>query len=176
MRSVNYWTHIETNRQASSVDGLVCSLNINKESNAVTIDRNHNEVFEDRVDFPFWDGLNAGVIRMQRCTGCERWIWPAEWRCGKCGSYELEWQEVPGEGIVYGWGRTHYPFAPEFNDMRPYTNVLVELPAAGGRRVFGVLLDAPETVRVGDQVIADIQPPSSRTQNLPALWWRLKLE
>jgi len=139
----------------------------------MAMDRNYNVVFENRVDFPFWEGLGQGVVRMQRCDKCSKWIWPAEWRCGECGSWDLHWEEVEGTGTVNAWERTHYNFVPAFKDMLPYVNVLVELPHAGKVKLVGVLLEPSAGVKIGAPVIADIQPASEKTHNLPALWWRL---
>jgi uncharacterized protein len=139
----------------------------------LAVDRNQNRVFGDRVDFPFWDGLARGRIQIQRCNQCARWIWPAEWRCGQCGSFELHWEETPGTGTVYAWERTHYPFMPSFADLIPYVTVLVELPQAGNRRLFGLLVGSEDGLRIGAPVEAAIQPASERTKSLSALWWRL---
>lgn len=142
----------------------------------MTIDRNFEIEFSQRVDHSFWEGLAEGQVRVQRCSGCARWLWPAEWRCGKCGSWDLHWEAVAGEGRVYAWERTYQPFAPLFADMLPYVNIMVELPQAGGVRMLGLLLPPDDAVRIGARVIAAIQEPSERTQGLPALWWRLAVE
>lgn len=139
----------------------------------MTLDRNRNVVFANRVDAPFWQGLSEGVVRIQRCKGCAAWIWPAEHRCGDCGSFDLGWEPVDATGTIYSWTRTHYAFVPAFKDLVPYINVLVALPAAGNRRIVGLLLDQVDRVRIGDVVLPDIAAPSERTKNQPALRWRL---
>jgi uncharacterized OB-fold protein len=140
----------------------------------VTIDRNHNVVFENRIDFPYWDGLKKGEVRCQRCEKCGRWTWPAEWRCPACGSWDFHWEAVEAQGEIYAWERTHYPFSKNFKDLLPYVTVLVALPAAGDIRMVGLLLGAEkQNIKIGLKVTPDIQAPSARTLNLPALWWRL---
>lgn len=139
----------------------------------MAIDRNYNVVFENRVDYPYWEGLGKGEIRIQRCDRCQRWMWPAEWRCGECGSWDLHFEAVKGEGVIYAWERTHYSFVPAFADLLPYVNVLVELPKAGNRRLVGLLIGSDEGVKIGARVEAAIQPSAPRTKNLPALFWRL---
>ena len=140
---------------------------------AVAIDRNHNVVFENRIDFPYWDGLIKGELRVQRCDKCERWTWPAEWRCGDCGSWELHWEPVDARGVVYAWERTHYPFSQKFKDLLPYVTVLVALPAAGERRMVGHLLGSDAGIKIGARVNPEIQAPSPLTRNRPALFWRM---
>lgn len=139
----------------------------------MTIDRNFNAVFENRVDYPFWQGLEQDELRIQRCSGCRRWMWPAEWRCGECGSWDFDWETIAPEGTIYAWERTHQPFVPQFADMLPYVNALVELPQAGNRHILGLVLPPHEGIRIGARVTAAIQPPGERTHGLPALWWRL---
>ncbi|HTO39996.1 MAG TPA: OB-fold domain-containing protein [Rhizomicrobium sp.] len=139
----------------------------------MTVDRNHNAVFENRVDFPFWDGLEKSEVRIQRCDHCKQWLWPAEWRCGNCGSWDLNWEQVSGDGTVYAWERTHYPFMPAYKELLPYVNILASLTDAGGSRVVGLLVGPSENIRIGAPVKAVIQPASARTCNLPILSWRL---
>lgn len=140
----------------------------------MTIERNRNVVFDRRVDAPYWEGLAQGILKIQRCVNCAEWIWPAEHRCGGCGSFELRWQALdPVEGRVYSWTRTHYPFVPAYTDLIPYINVLVELPDAGGRRMVGLLTDRVERVRIGDRVSPVFEASQPRTRDLPALRWRL---
>lgn len=134
-------------------------------------DRNHHADFGSRVDAPYWAGLERGELRVQRCAGCAQWIWPAEWRCGVCGSFESEWPEVAPVGRVYTWTRTHYPFVPGYEV--PYVHVLVALNEAGGRRLLGVLTGSDDGLRIGAEVAGHVEPASELTRNLPALRWRL---
>jgi uncharacterized OB-fold protein len=137
-------------------------------------ERNANVVFANRVDAPFWQGLAEGVVKIQHCMDCQNWIWPAEWRCGTCGSFELRWEEINPEGTVYAWNRTYYPFVQAYADLVPYVNIFVELPHAGNRRLLGLLLKPDDDVRIGAPVVPVIEPPSKRTRDLYALRWRLR--
>jgi uncharacterized OB-fold protein len=88
----------------------------------------------------------------------------------------MEWKTVDAGGIVYSWCRTHYPFAAQYADLIPYVNVLVELPAAGHRRVLGLLLGEADGLRIGAAVRPVIEQASERSHGLPALRWRLAAE
>lgn len=94
---------------------------------------------EDGVDLPFWEGLRDGVLRMQQCGDCRRWIWSPRVLCPHCHSWSLTWPEVEAVGTVYSWTRTWQPFDPGVRGHLPYVVVLVELPQAGGRRLLGAL-------------------------------------
>lgn len=136
-------------------------------------ERDFVEPFSRRVDFPYWDGLSHGELRIQRCATCAAWNWPADWRCPACGSYELGWEAVEPVGTVYSWIRTHVPFVPAYADLVPYVNVLVELPQAGGARLMGLLTADDSDVRIGAAVQGSFQAPSARTLDLAVLTWSL---
>lgn len=127
--------------------------------------------FSARVDHPYWAGLEREELLVQRCDACRRWSWPADWRCGACGSYELGWERVEPCGVVYSWVRTHVPLVAAYADLVPYVNVLVELPQAGGARLLGLL--SGDTVEIGAEVTGTFQPASPRTIDLPVLTWAL---
>ena len=128
--------------------------------------------FAQRVDAPYWDGLAHGELRVQQCRNCLYWQWPADWRCPACGSYEFRWTPVQPEGIVYSWIRTHYPFVPGYNDLLPYVNVLVELPAAGHVRMMGLLVGDTADPHIGDAVVGEFAPATPGTLGLAVLRWR----
>jgi uncharacterized OB-fold protein len=135
-------------------------------------ERDETTDFARRVDAPYWDGLAVSELRVQRCAGCRRWQWPADWRCPGCGSYQLGWEPVSPEGIVYSWIRTHYPFVPGYDALVPYVSVLVELPQAGRVRMMGHLIGDTADPHVGDRVEGVYEAASAMTINLPVLRWR----
>ena len=127
----------------------------------------------DGVDAPFWEGLAAGELRMQRCSSCQNWMWPPGWRCSRCGGWELAWEAVPPEGVIYSWTRTWHAFAPELKDVLPYVSLLVELPHAGNRRLLGILVDDEAGLEIGAKVTGLIQPASAKNSGQAVLRWRL---
>ncbi|MFD4196824.1 Zn-ribbon domain-containing OB-fold protein [Amycolatopsis thermoflava] len=135
----------------------------------MTGERNAAVEFGRRVDAPYWSGLAEGELRIQRCTSCRKWTWPADWRCPGCGSYDLGWEAVEAVGTVFSRIRTHYPFVPAYADLVPYDNVLVELPQAGGARLIGLLTGGG--ARIGDRVRGTFVAASERTAGLPVLTW-----
>ncbi|MFR9805311.1 Zn-ribbon domain-containing OB-fold protein [Pseudonocardia sp. RS010] len=136
-------------------------------------ERDEVHPFSDRVDHPYWEGLGAGELRIQRCAGCRRWSWPADWRCPACGGYDMTWEQVEPVGRVYSWIRTHLSFVPAYAELVPYVNVLVELPQAGGARIMGLLTGTEEGLRIGAQLAGSFRPASPRTADLPVLTWSL---
>lgn len=107
------------------------------------------------VDVPHWDGLRAGELRIQRCAGCRRWIWGPQPICPTCHAFDPGWEAVEPSGVIYSWTRTWQRFHP--TAAVPYTVVLVELPHAGGRRVFGMYAAAEDPV-IGARVRGEFEP------------------
>ena len=128
---------------------------------------------DDGLDAPHWEGLRRGELRIQHCPHCDRWTWSPRPICPGCHSGDLEWPVVEPAGTVYSWTRTWQPFSPEVTGHLPYVVVNVELPAAGHRRILGVLLDGDEAdVRIGARVKGEIESPVDPSV-YPVLRWRL---
>ncbi|ODU07663.1 MAG: hypothetical protein ABS81_00800 [Pseudonocardia sp. SCN 72-86] len=127
------------------------------------------------ADDTYWEGLEDGKFKLSRCAECRTWIWPASWRCGTCGSWELDWTDVEPVGTVYAYTRTWYPFdrVPERAAQVPYVVVLAELPDAGNTRVLGVLKGDETGLRVGAAVRGEIDSPTPEAKGHAAIRWVL---
>ena len=81
----------------------------------------------DRDSQPFWEAIQAGELRLQRCSGCDTLRWPPRAICNRCFDFDADWQPVSGRGVVVSWTRTHQVFAPAYRDEVPYVVVQVAL-------------------------------------------------
>jgi uncharacterized OB-fold protein len=127
----------------------------------------------DQLDAPYWEGLAAGELRMQRCTKCHRWWWAPVWRCSECGSWDLGWEAVPARGRVYSWVRSQQAFSQAMKTIVPFVTLLVEIPDADWRRLFGILVGPEDGLDIGVTVEGIIQPPSPLTHGQAVLRWKL---
>lgn len=127
------------------------------------------------ADGPYWDALEAGEFRISRCRGCARWMMPAHFRCGACGSWDIGWEEVTPEGVVYAWTRNHAvsDVLKERRGDLPYLTALIELPQAGGARVPGVLVGDPHGLKIGSRVRGVIRPPEERSRGHATMTWEV---
>ena len=127
-------------------------------------------------DGEFWNALDRGEFKISHCADCKTWIWPAHFRCGTCGSWQIKWSEVEPRGTVYSWTRTHYVTAviKERAVDLPFVVLLVELPGAGNVRIDGVLTGSEDGLRIGAPVRGVIQPPSEKTKGYTAMAWALE--
>lgn len=107
----------------------------------------------DGLSAPFWDGLKSEVLRLQKCGSCNSWQWGPEWLCHRCRSFNMRWQEVEPEGLIYTVERVWHPVHSALNQRVPYLIALVELPAAGNVRMIGNLLGDPmQQLAIGSKV------------------------
>ena len=76
---------------------------------------------------PFWDGLEAGEVHLQRCEDCEAWVFYPRSRCSSCLSDNLAWHTVSGEGTLYTFTLARQPTSPHFADEVPQKLAVVAL-------------------------------------------------
>ena len=102
----------------------------------------------NRDNAGFWDGVAAGELRFQRCSGCGVPRFPWLPGCNGCGSAEWTAEAASGAGTVYSHVTVHHPLPAAFRADGPYNVALVEL-AEGVRVVSNVIGLPPEQVRIG---------------------------
>jgi uncharacterized OB-fold protein len=112
----------------------------------------------DRDSEPYWAGLRAGELRVQRCRGCGTLRWPARAICNRCYSFEAEWVALSGHGTVVSWIRTHQPFLASFKDELPYVTVQVQLAEQSDIQPIGGFARGGVEPRIGMPVRAVFQP------------------
>jgi uncharacterized protein len=94
----------------------------------------------------FWDGIEEGELRIQRCGGCGRLRHPPRPMCPHCSSLERDYVVASGRGEVYSFVVHHHPPVP--GREHPFVVGLVELEE--GTRVVGNVIDVdPAEVHVG---------------------------
>lgn len=88
----------------------------------------------------FWDGTQAGELRLQRCEDCTETYFPPRPFCPKCGSRAVAVFKASGKASLYSYvinHRTH----PAFDG--PYAIAVVELEE--GPRMMTNIVNAPQT-------------------------------
>jgi len=61
---------------------------------------------------PFWEGLRAHEVRLQRCDACQKWIFYPRSNCPGCLSRELTWSTVSGQGTLHTFTISRTPTSP----------------------------------------------------------------
>jgi len=93
----------------------------------------------------FWEGVEAGELRIQKCNACGVLRHPPAPLCEQCGSSDQGYVVASGRGVVYSHVTHHYPKLPGVE--LPHTVLLVELEE--GVRVVSELADHGAPVRIG---------------------------
>jgi uncharacterized OB-fold protein/acyl dehydratase len=92
----------------------------------------------------FWEGVDAGELRIQRCGGCDVLRHPPQPMCDSCGSTDQRYVVASGAGTVYSHVAHHYPPLPGV--QLPHTVLLVELDE--GVRLVSELAPGEDAGRV----------------------------
>ena len=85
----------------------------------------------------YWDGLAAGELNVQYCSGCTRLRYPIVPVCPYCTGTLWQWRKLSGKGQVYSWVRYHRSYLPEFEDLMPYIVITAQMDE--GVRMYGRL-------------------------------------
>jgi uncharacterized OB-fold protein len=73
----------------------------------------------------FWDGIAAGRLLIQRCTGCSQLRHPSSPSCPRCRSLDWDVVEASRRGVIYSFVIVHQPPVPGL--AQPHAVVLVLL-------------------------------------------------
>lgn len=127
------------------------------------------------ADDSYWEGLEEGRFQLPRCSACARWTWPAQYRCGSCGSWDFDWVTLDPIGTIFTWTRSWYAFdrVRERTADIPYVTIVAEIPAADGARIIGVLTGDETKLRIGASVRGTIRPPDAKSKGYPSVTWEL---
>lgn len=121
-------------------------------------------------DANYWGALSEGRLSLPKCAGCQRWCWPAPFRCSGCGSWDFDWQDVDMTGEVYAWTRVHHPFGGAEALGLPYVVCSIALPQADGIRLFG-LLEPGDDAAIGMKVRGKVRTTHAFDRDVLAISW-----
>src|SRR5690242_14500404 len=88
----------------------------------------------------FWDGTQAGELRLQRCDDCSHAYFPPRPFCPKCGTRKVSVFKATGKAILDSYV-IHHRKVPGFEP--PYAIAVVKL--AEGPRMMTNIVDCPQT-------------------------------
>lgn len=128
----------------------------------------------DGLDAPYWDGLRANKLVVQKCNGCGKHQWSPEWICHHCLSMDLGWTEIAPKAKIYSWERNWHPPHPALAEQGPYLVILVEFPEADNIRMYGNLLGDPlQDVPIGADVVGVYESHDDAKIPFTLLQWKL---
>ena len=112
----------------------------------------------------FWDGTQAGELRLQRCDECSHTYFPPRPFCPKCASRKVSVFKASGKAILDTYVIHHRP-VPGFTP--PYAIAVVEL--SEGPRMMTNIVDCeqtPEALQL-DMPLEVVFEPMDDTITLP---------
>jgi uncharacterized protein len=98
---------------------------------------------------PFWEGVAAGELRIQRCQDCARAVFYPRALCPFCSSARLIWERASGRGTIYSYTVVHQAYGP-FAEQAPFVVALVDLDE--GVRMLTRVTGAREDAHIGARV------------------------
>jgi len=93
----------------------------------------------------FWDGLEQGELRIQRCARCRKYIHYPKPICRFCASRELAGEAVSGRASLYSWTIAVQAFHPFWAPRVPFTLATVELVEQPGLMFVSQIVDCEES-------------------------------
>jgi len=103
---------------------------------------------------PYWNGLRAHRLVLQRCAACKRPRHYPRPMCADCFSLDHEWFEASEHGLVHSWTVCHHAFHRGFKSDTPYVLLTVDL-ADGVRMVAPLVEPDASRLSLGLEVILD---------------------
>lgn len=100
---------------------------------------------------PYWDATSRGELVIQQCEKCKKRSFPPRANCSNCGSRDLVWERVSGNGVVYTYTVAHRSPHPVLLDQCPLVIAVVELEE-GPRMMTNVVDCDPNEVEIGMKV------------------------
>lgn len=119
------------------------------------------------VSRPFWEGLAAQRVRLQRCGDCSHWVFFPRRHCPQCASPALAWHDVSGRGKLVSATLARVPPLPEFAANGPLLLAVVELEE-GVHLNTDLVETAPEDVEV-DMPVEPVFVPALDASGAPAM-------
>ena len=114
---------------------------------------------DDPLFAPFWEGTEAGELRVQRCAECGALRWPPRPMCARCHSMRTDWVAVEPRGTLFSWvGVEHQTVR---GVQPPYMVGLVEPPAAGIRMLGRLAGVDPPAVSIGLPLKVRFEPSAA---------------
>lgn len=118
----------------------------------------------------FWEGVEAGELRLQRCDGCGRLRHPPGPACPHCHAFAWSALRASGRGRVFSYVVAHHPAIPPFE----YPNAIALIELDEGVRLVSnlvgidpadVTIDLPvevEFTRVDEELVLPLFRPLSQ--------------
>lgn len=102
----------------------------------------------------FWEGCEAGELRIQHCKSCDSLQHLPAPVCIKCHSFDLDYQVVSGAGELYSFVVMHYPEVQPFDHPNPIGLIQLDEGVRLTAQLVGV---KPGEIEIGQRLQVEFQ-------------------
>jgi uncharacterized protein len=96
----------------------------------------------------FWTGGAEGLLLIDRCGDCRRWLHPPIPVCNRCGSRNVRAEAASGQATILTYTINRHAWTP--GSKVPYPLAIVELDEQAGLRLTTRIVACPvDAVRIG---------------------------
>jgi uncharacterized OB-fold protein len=96
----------------------------------------------DELTGPYWNGLQEGVLKFQRCEACAHAWLPPRHECPACLGDQWTWETASGGARLVSWVVYHVAYHPAFEHRLPYNVAIVALDE--GPRLMSNVVGVPD--------------------------------
>jgi uncharacterized OB-fold protein len=94
-------------------------------------------------DAPFWEACQNRRLKIRHCESCSHFFHPPMPGCPHCGSMQVGWKEVSGNGTLFTYSIGYHAVHPALKGHPPYNVSVILLDDAGDVRLISNVVDVP---------------------------------
>ncbi len=106
----------------------------------------------EKIAKKFYESLADDKIYGVKCKKCKKWSFPPISACRECGSREVEWKEISGDGEVHYYSTSILP-PKKFKKYSPYAygDVILKEGPSFFTMIEGLDASTPEKIKEGNK-------------------------
>lgn len=123
----------------------------------------------------YYQALEGGVLRARRCVKCRKYTFPPTDCCEHCGSFDVEWTELSGEGqLLFATHNITPACHPRFEAIAPYVYGHIRLKeGVTVQAIVRGVEPTPEALRaLFERGPVPVRADVMRMEDLPVLTFR----
>lgn len=112
-----------------------------------------SDIHPDFWTEPVWQAYKEHRLVMAKCAKCGTFRSPPRPFCHNCQTQEIDWEELPGTGVIFTFTVVRHAVVPELSEYVPYGVAVVDVDGAPDARVVAAVVDSDlDKLQIGDRV------------------------
>lgn len=124
----------------------------------------------------YYKALADGVLKARSCRGCGQFTFPPTGCCAHCGSWELDWADLSGNGtLLYATHNISPACHPRFESIAPYVygHIRLEEGIIVQAIIQGVKAEPDDLNRLFERGPVQVKADILKMDDLPVLAFRI---